>query len=96
MYRPIDVKPLARYKIWVKFSDGAEGEVDLSPLMGKGVFARWKEKGNFEKVHIDAERGAVAWDNDIDLCPDTLYMQVTGKSVEEIFPNLNTLHHHHA
>ncbi|MBI2338902.1 MAG: DUF2442 domain-containing protein [Deltaproteobacteria bacterium] len=46
MYRPIDVKPLARYKIWVKFSDGAEGEVDLSPLMGKGVFARWKEKVN--------------------------------------------------
>lgn len=32
--------------------------------------------------------GEVRWGDDIDLCPDALYMQLTGKSPEEIFPNL--------
>ncbi len=27
---PIEVKALERYRIWIKYSDGAEGIVDLS------------------------------------------------------------------
>ncbi|MDO8518909.1 MAG: DUF2442 domain-containing protein [Deltaproteobacteria bacterium] len=80
MVKPIKVKPLPSYKIWVKFSDGAEGTADLSHLAGKGVFSSWKKKGEFEKVHIDNESGTVAWNHEIDLCPDTLYMQITGKN----------------
>ncbi len=37
MPRPIEVKPLENYRLWVKFSDGVEGVVDLSGLVGKGV-----------------------------------------------------------
>lgn len=88
MVKPIRVKPLSDYKIQVKFSDGVEGVVDLSHLVGKGVFVSWKKKGEFEKVHIDAESGAIAWNDQIDLCPDTIYMQITGKKVEDVFTNL--------
>ncbi|MCX7839868.1 MAG: DUF2442 domain-containing protein, partial [Anaerolineae bacterium] len=38
---PIEVKPLENYRIWLKYSDGREGIVDLSHLAGKGVFALW-------------------------------------------------------
>jgi len=86
--KPVEVRALPAYKIWIRFSDGSQGEVDLSPLLGKGVFAAWREKGQFEKVHIDAERGAIAWGGDIDLCPDTLYMRITGKKPDDIYPNL--------
>ena len=39
--QPIEVKPLENHRIWVKYSDGVEGEVDLSNLVGKGVFVVW-------------------------------------------------------
>ena len=87
MIHPIEVKAREGYRIWVRYSDGAEGEIDLSDLVGKGVFAAWNEPGYFEKVHI-ADYGAVAWSDEIDLCPQSLYMDLTGKSVEEVMPGL--------
>lgn len=88
MLKPVAVKALTRYKIWLRYEDGAEGDVDLSDLAGKGVFKIWDEGQSFEQVEID-EHGAIAWPESIDLCPDMLYMRLTGKSPEEIFPNLN-------
>jgi hypothetical protein len=29
-----------------------------------------------------------AWPGEVDLCPDALYLDVTGKRAEEIFPTL--------
>ena len=89
MIRPIEVEAREGYRIWIRYSDGAEGEIDLSDLVGKGVFAAWNEPGYFEKVHID-DSGAVAWSDEIDLCPQSLYMDLTGKSVEEVMPGLLT------
>jgi hypothetical protein len=40
MLRPIDIKPLPDYRIWLKYSHGIEGVVDLSQLAGKGVFKK--------------------------------------------------------
>lgn len=38
MIKPIQVCALPNYRIYIKYSDGAEGEVDLSYLVGQGVF----------------------------------------------------------
>ena len=85
MLKPIQVKPLDGYKIWIEYEDGESGEIDLSDLAGKGVFKAWDEPGHFEKVHISPHR-AIAWDNDndIDMCADALYMELTGKTWEEL------------
>jgi len=32
--------------------------------------------------------GAIKWNDDVELCPDALYLKLTGKKPEEIFPNL--------
>ncbi len=34
--RPIEVRALAPYRIWLRYDDGIEGEVDLSDLAGDG------------------------------------------------------------
>jgi hypothetical protein len=39
-------------------------------------------------VRVTAE-GAVEWPGEIDLCPDALYLQMTGKTAEEVFPALS-------
>ena len=87
MLKPVDVKPLPGHKIWLKYADGVEGEVDLSGLVGKGVFCLWDDPNAFETVSI-GESGQIRWGDQVDLCADALYMQLTGKSPEDVFPNL--------
>lgn len=88
VFNPIEVKALPHYRLWLRYADGVEGQVDLSYLVGRGVFSAWDDHKVFEEVHIGA-RGAIAWNDDIDLCPDALYLRLTGKTPEEAFPKLN-------
>lgn len=85
MLRPTAVEPRAGYRIWLRYSDGSAGEVDLSPLAGQGVFAAWNDRACFESVRL-TEHGSIAWGNDLELCPDALYLQLTGKPLSEIMP----------
>ena len=85
MTRPVEVEPRYGYRIWLRYSDGAAGEVDLSHLAGRGVFTAWNDPSCFETVHI-MPTGGIAWGEDVELCPDALYMQLTGKSVAEVMP----------
>ena len=83
--RPVAVKSRDGYRIWLRYSDGEEGEVDLSHLVGKGVFKVWNDAVYFECVHL-TDYDAIAWDDDIELCPDALYLELTGKSLAELMP----------
>ena len=83
----LEAKPLDGYKVWLKFADGTTGEVDLSHLAGKGVFAFWNDYENFKKVSVENGR-RLAWSDDIDIDADSLYMRLTGKTPEELFPAL--------
>jgi len=87
MNKPLLVRALPNYRIYIKYSDGAEGEIDLSDLVGQGVFEAWRDYRFFKKVYIGAGR-QIQWSDEIELCPDTLYMRLTGKTPEELFPNL--------
>lgn len=87
MFKPIDVTPLPGYKLRLRYADGVEGDVDLSGLVGKGVFRLWNDATAFEAVSIGSS-GEIRWSDEVDLCADALYMEITGKSPEEVFPNL--------
>ena len=82
-----EVRVLQNYRLWLRYSDGAAGEVDLASLAGRGVFKAWKERKFFEAVKID-NAGALTWGEEIELCSDALYLKLTGKSPEDIFPRL--------
>ena len=90
--RPTAVEPRAGYRIWLAYSDGASGEVDLSHLAGGGVFEAWNDRACFTAVRI-TEYDAIAWGEELELCPDALYMQLTGKSLEEIMQGAASLVH---
>ena len=92
MVEPVSVQPRPGYRIWIEFSDGVSGEIDLSGIAGQGVFAAWNEPGFFEKVHISEHR-AIAWNEDLELCPDSLYLEVTGKSFEDLWGKVEAPSH---
>lgn len=81
MHRIIKVKPLSGYRLWLKYADDTEGIVDLSHLVGKGVFQAWANQSFFESARINPENHTVEWEGGIDLCPDNLYAEITGKDI---------------
>lgn len=87
VHKVTQVKALKDYKLELRFEDGKGGVVDLSRLVGKGVFAAWNDYEAFKRVRI-GESGELAWGEEIDLCPDSLYVQATGQRVEVVFPAL--------
>lgn len=87
MPRPTHVKAAAGYRLWLRYDDGTEGELDLSGLLGRGVFEAWQDPAFFESVTL-GPYGEIMWGNQIDLCPDAIYMRLTGRTPEQVFPNL--------
>ena len=87
MVRITKFKVLPGYRLELVFDDGVCGVVDLSKLVGKGVFSSWCDHQFFEQVRIGSF-GELVWGNNIDLCPDSLYFRATGKKPEDVFPAL--------
>lgn len=73
----VALKPLCDYKIWIRFIDGLEGEIDLKHLVGIGIYEAWKDEKFFQSVYIDPISHTLTWNEDIDLCPDQLRLQLT-------------------
>jgi len=78
------VRALTPYRVWLKYSDSAEGEVDLSDLAGRGVFELWEEPGKFSNVRV-GPFGEASWGDEVELCPDALYLRLTGRTLEDVF-----------
>jgi hypothetical protein len=69
------VEVVGDHRLWVKFEDGAQGEIDFSRHHWNGVFAPLKDPDYFAQVRLDL--GAVTWPNEADIAPETLYHWAT-------------------
>lgn len=79
----VDVHANDDYTLLLEYSNGEKRLYDLKPL--DGVFACLKPMSIFRRVYIDdcgcvawdkdpAVDSNVVWDNKIDLCPDSCYL----------------------
>jgi hypothetical protein len=76
----VEVTPKPDHRLFVRFKDGLEGLFHLREEQLTGVLAALQDQQFFERVFID--QGAVAWPGDIDLAPDAMYAEVSGKRKE--------------
>lgn len=91
--RIIAARALPSFRLELQFENGEQGVVDLSEFVGRGVFTAWKQPGTFEQATITTE-GSIQWPGELDMCPDALYMRMTGKRPDDVFPTLqNRLSH---
>ncbi len=87
MHKILNVTVLQNYKVRLEYADETKGIADLSHLVGKGVFALWNDYNTFQNVKIGSS-GELLWNDQVDLCPDSLYLQITNQEPEDLFPIL--------
>jgi hypothetical protein len=64
------VRYLGDYRLWLQFSDGAEGEIDLEGELWGEVFEPLKDPAFFAQARLDLD--TVTWPNGADLAPEFL------------------------
>ncbi len=76
MIRPNRVEALPEYRLRLTYSDGVQGVIDLAGDVGRGVFAPLADEAFFRTVHL-GEFGQIAWSEDLEICPDSAYLEIT-------------------
>ena len=66
------VKAENDHTLLLEFANGEKKRFDVSPYIGKGVFAPLSDESFFRRVTVFL--GSIQWPNGADLCPDTLYL----------------------
>jgi len=72
LIKVIAVKPLDDYQLEITFDTGETKTFDCKYLLNQGVFKQLKENSLFKFARV--EYGTVTWPNEIDIAPDTLYL----------------------
>lgn len=73
----VDAKYLRDYCLWLKFNNGAEGEIDLAAELEGEVFGPLRDVDAFQRFTIDPELETIVWENGADFAPEFLYEQMT-------------------
>jgi len=78
----VEVRALEGYRVFLRFDDGVQGELDLEPLLAPfdGAFEPLRDPTRFREVFVDISR-TIAWPNGADIAPETLYSLVSGRPV---------------
>ena len=66
------------HRIWIRFSDGAEGEVDLRDTIfadKRPIVVALRDAATFAALQVAAD--TVTWANGFDLAPEFLYAKLT-------------------
>jgi len=82
--RVVEVRYIEDFRLELTFADGLQAELDFADrVMDRGgVFTPLEDVTFFRQVRVDPEAGTLVWPNDVDLDPDVLYSEATGKPIE--------------
>lgn len=70
----LEARYIRDYKVWLRFNDGAFGEVDLSEELEGPVFGPLRDVELFK--HFTLAGHTLSWENGADFAPEFLREQV--------------------
>lgn len=70
--RIVEAQYVADFTIWLRFDDGAEGEVDLSRELSGPIFQPLRNVQFFRRFELHPELRTLVWPNGADLAPEFL------------------------
>jgi hypothetical protein len=74
-----EVKALPEYRLWLRFSDGSQGNIDLKEFIftnPRPVASALHDLALFAAVQVEMDM--VVWGNGFDLAPEFLHARVSG------------------
>ena len=69
----IDAKYIKDYTLYLRFSDGSDGEVNLEHELDGEIFEPLKDISYFKDFSVNQELHTVVWPNGADFAPEFLY-----------------------
>ena len=66
-----EAKYIEDHKVWLRFHDNKQGEVDLSNHLSGEIFEPLKSIPYFKNLTV--QRSTIAWENGADFAPEFLY-----------------------
>jgi hypothetical protein len=76
MVKVTHAKYVRDYVVWLKFSDGVAGEVDLQEELFGEVFEPLKNKEYFKNFVLHEDWLTIAWPNGADFAPEFLHAAI--------------------
>lgn len=70
--RITDARYIAGHTVWLRFADGAEGEVELSGELHGEVFEPLRDPEVFRSFRLHPELRTLVWPNGADFAPEFL------------------------
>ena len=73
MRKVIEAKPLPDKKLFIKYSDGMEGVLNLVKLAERDEYKSLREIDKFDDVYINSDTGDIIINGNIELCKNATY-----------------------
>ena len=71
----LEARYRGEYRVWLRFDDGVDGEVDLAAELEGEVFAPLRDPAYFARFVVDE---TLIWPNGADFAPEFLHQRAAG------------------
>ena len=88
----VEARYIEGHRVYLEFSDGTAGEVDLSQSLTGPIFEPLRDVEYFR--HFSIEGHTLSWPNDADFAPEYLQQLVESEYAKPINELLEYLHAH--
>ncbi len=75
MVQVLEARYRGGHRVWLRFDDGDDGEVDLSAELAGEIFEPLQDPGYFARFTVDE---TLTWPNGADFAPEFLRERVSG------------------
>jgi hypothetical protein len=78
--RVLAAKHLGGHRVWLRFSDGTEGEIDMRSDLWGEVFEPLRDPSYFARFSVD---DTLTWPNGADFAPEFLHQRLRAQSCQD-------------
>ncbi len=75
-FRLVDARHIHDFVLWLRFSDGTEGELDLRAELDGPIFEPLRNIEFFKQFRINPDLHTLVWPNGADFAPEFLYTNI--------------------
>jgi hypothetical protein len=73
IFSVVEARYVDGYRIWLRFEDGTQGEIDFSDELDGEIFEPLNDLEYFKRFRVMTEGASIEWPNGADFAPEYLY-----------------------